>query len=132
MKTENKIVIILFLMAFSTVFLLYAVISADHASWTSAGENAVIPTVADVGKTVYAEGLVMSKKMTFKGEHLIVQMECDDHTVLPVFIPKSSGASAIYSKVDVDRRIGVKGSVEEYNGSLEIVLKNENDFHILN
>lgn len=131
-KTENKIVIILFLMAFSTVFLLYAVISADHASWTPSGENAVIPTTNDVGKTVYTEGSVLSKRMTFTGDHLIVQIECTDRTVLPVFVPKSVGASAIYSKADIGHRVGVKGSVEEYNGTLEIVLKNENDFHILN
>ncbi|MDR2943545.1 MAG: hypothetical protein LBU81_00385 [Methanosarcinales archaeon] len=132
MKIENKIVIILFIMAFSTLFLLYAVFSADSVSRTASGENAVIPTVNDVGNTVYTEGVVMSKKMTFKGEHLIVQIECEDHTVLPVFIPKSAGASDIFSKTAINRRIGVKGSVEDFNGTLEIVLKHEADFHILN
>lgn len=130
MKTENKIVIILFLMAFSTLFLLYAVMTTDDAS-RIAGENAVIPAVSDIGKTVYAEGVVMSRRMTFKGEHLIIQIECADHTVLPVFIPKSAGASSIYSKINEGYRIGVKGQVEEYNGTLEIVLRNEKDFHIL-
>ncbi len=130
MKTESKIVFILFLMAFSTLFLLYAVMTTNHASRLT-GENAVIPTTDDIGKTVYTEGLVMSKRMTFKGEHLIVQMECADHTVLPLFIPKSAGASLIYSKVSAGHRIGVRGTVEEYNGTLEIVLKTEKDFSVL-
>lgn len=119
-------------MAFSTLFLLYAVLPADHVSRTSGGEKSVIPTVNDIGKTVYTEGTVMSKRMTYKGGHLIIQMECADHTVLPVFIPKSSGASAVYSKTNAGDRIGVRGSVEEYGGTLELVLKNEADFHLLN
>ncbi|WNY23223.1 hypothetical protein MmiHf6_05280 [Methanimicrococcus hongohii] len=131
MKTENKLVIILFLMAFSTVFLLYAVISADNESLMSAG-NSVVPTTEDVGKTVYTEGLVMSKRMTFTGDHLIIQIECADKTVLPVFVPKSVGASSIFSKIEAESLIGVKGAVEEYNGTLELVLKNENDLRILN
>ncbi|WNY28292.1 hypothetical protein MmiEs2_04760 [Methanimicrococcus stummii] len=131
MKTENKLMIILFLMAFSTLFLLYAVISADNESMMSAG-NSVVPTNADIGKTVYTEGKVLSKRNTFTGDHLIIQIECSDKTVLPIFIPKSTGASSIHSKVNVDDSIGVLGLVEEYDGALELVLKNEKDLIVLN
>ncbi|MDR0767487.1 MAG: hypothetical protein LBE57_03450 [Methanosarcinales archaeon] len=130
MKTENKLVILLFLMAFSTVFLLYAVISADNEALMNAG-NSVVPTKADIGKTVYTEGKVLSKRMTFTGGHLNIQIECVDRTVLPVFVPNSSGASSIYSMIDADNMIGVRGSVGEYNGALQIVLRNERDLRVL-
>jgi hypothetical protein len=101
MKTENKLVIILFVMAFSTVFLLYAAISEDNEmSMTSA--NSVVPTQSDIGRVVYTEGKVLSKRMTFTGDHLIIQMECADRTVLPVFVSRSAGASSIFSQIDAD------------------------------
>ena len=130
MKTENKLVIILFVMAFSTVFLLYAVISEDNeASMTSA--NSVVPTQSDIGRVVYTEGVVLSKRMTFTGDHLIIQMECADRTVLPVFVPRSAGASSIFSKIDTDSRIGVRGTVNVHNGTLQLVLRNERDLRVL-
>ena len=125
MKAENKVVIILFIMAFSTVFLLYGIISND--SIFDSSEESVVPTKNDIGKTVYVEGTVLSKRMTFTGDNLIVNIECKDSTVLMIFIPKSSGAASLNGIIEVDNIIGVKGPVEEYNGTLEVVLKNENN-----
>ena len=154
MKTENKVAVLLFIMAFSTLFLLYAAISAD------AGNNdngtPVIPTKNDVGRTVYVEGTVLSKRMTFTGDNLMISLDCQEssarpsqntnqnanqntnqapsptsgNSVVTVFIPKSAGAVSIFPKLGEGDKIGVKGVVEEYNGTLEVVLKNEKNLFI--
>lgn len=130
MKTENKIVIIIFVMVFSTLFLLYTAVY-NHSSDFSGVDAVVIPTKDDVGKTVYVEGVVLSKKSTFQGGHLIINIECADKTVLIIFIPKSAGAEHISQMIEPDDKIGVKGIVEEYNGALEVVLKNEKNLQKL-
>jgi len=123
MKKENKIVILLFIMAFSSVVLLYAIISEDSGAGFGS-ETPVIPTKADIGKTVYVEGTVLNKRMTFTGENCIANIECSDRSVLMIFIPKSSGAASVNQTIEIGDYIGLKGDVEEYNGTLEVVLKN--------
>jgi hypothetical protein len=129
MKQENKIVIILFIMAFSSVILLYSIVAEDSNSGFDS-ETPVIPTKSDIGKTVYVEGKVLNKRMTFTGENLIINIECNENNetdIVMIFVPKSSGASSLNQKIEVNDFIGVKGPVEEYNGILEVVLKNENN-----
>ena len=126
MKKENKIVIILFIMAFSSVILLYAIVTEDSGAGFGS-ETPVIPTKADIGKTVYVEGTVLDKRMTYTGENCIVNIECSDRSVLMIFIPKSSGAASVNQTIDVGDYVGLKGDVEEYNGTLEVVLKNESN-----
>ena len=132
MKTENKIVIILFIMAFSTIFLLYSMVTSSENNFISAGETPVIPTENDLGKTVYVQGTVMSKRTTYTGENLILNIECSDRTVLMIFVPKSAGAAAVNQKIEPNDYIGVKGTVEEYNGTLEVIPKNERNVIKLN
>ena len=126
MKKENKIVILLFIMAFSSVVLLYAIIAEDSGAGFGS-ETPVVPTKADIGKTVYVEGTVLNKRMTFTGENCIANIECNDRTVLMIFIPKSSGAASVHQAIEVGDYVGLKGEVEEYNGILEVVLKNESN-----
>ena len=149
MKTENKVAAILFIMAFSTIFLLYAAISADTAN--NANDIPVIPTKNDIGKTVYVEGTVLSKRMTFTGNNLLISLDCQtppenqnqnknqnqnqnlnpNDSVVIIFIPRSSGAASFHQSIDVGNKIGVRGVVEEYNGTLEVVLKNEKNLFLL-
>ena len=124
MKKENKIVIILFIMAFSSVILLYAIIAEDSDAGFSS-ETPIIPTKEDIGKTVYVEGTVLNKRMTYTGENCIANIECSDRSVLTIFIPRSSGASSVNQMIEIGDYIGLRGDVEEYNGTLEVVLKSE-------
>jgi len=126
MKKENKIVILLFIMAFSSVVLLYAIIAEDSGAGFGS-ETPIIPTKTDIGKTVYVEGTVLNKRMTFTGENCIATIECSNQTVLMIFIPKSSGAASVYQAIEIGDYVGLKGNVEEYNGTLEVVLKNESN-----
>jgi len=111
-------------MAFSSVILLYSIV-AEESSAGFASETPVIPTKSDIGKIVYVEGTVLNKRMTYTGGNLIVNIECKDDSVVMLFIPKSSGAASLNDRVEVNDFIGVKGPVEEYGGSLEVVLKDE-------
>jgi OB-fold nucleic acid binding domain. len=124
MKQESKIIIILFIMAFSSVILLYSIVS-EEPSAGFASETPVVPDKSDIGKIVYVEGTVLNKRMTYTGGNLIVNIECKDNSVVMIFVPKSSGAASLSDRVEVNDFIGVKGSVEEYGGSLEVVLKEE-------
>jgi OB-fold nucleic acid binding domain. len=126
MKKENKIVILLFIMAFSSVVLLYAIIAEDSGAGFGS-ETPVIPTKTDIGKTIYVEGTVLNKRMTYTGDNCIANIECSDHSVLMIFIPKSSGAASVNQTIEIGDYIGLKGEVEEYNGTLEVVLKNESN-----
>jgi DNA/RNA endonuclease YhcR with UshA esterase domain len=135
MRTENKVAAILFIMAFSTIFLLYAAISADPQS--NADKIPVIPTTNDIGKTVYVEGTVLSKRMTFTGSNLLINLDCQappenqsNDTVVVIFIPRSAGAVSYNQTIEVGNKIGVVGVVEEYNGVLEVVLKNEKNLFL--
>ncbi|WNY27004.1 nucleotide-binding protein [Methanolapillus ohkumae] len=125
MKKENKIVIILFLTAFLSVLLLYVCVFDNNSE--NSGQIPVTPTINDVGKTVYVEGNILNKKMTFTGENLILNIEGKNQDMIVIFIPKKSGAAGIYQKIAVGDKIGVFGTVEEYNGTLEVVLKKEQD-----
>ena len=100
-------------------------IESSDSGFTPAGETPVIPTKADIGKTVYVQGTVLDKRMTYTGDNLILNIECSDQTILMIFVPKSAGAGAVNQKIERDDYIGVKGAVEEYNGTLEVVPKNE-------
>jgi DNA/RNA endonuclease YhcR with UshA esterase domain len=135
MKTENKVAAILFIMAFSTLFLLYTAISADTGR--DIQEIPIIPTKNDVGKTVYVEGTVLSKRMTFTGNNLLISLDCRTESnnqnvdpIVIIFIPRSSGAVSFNQTLEVGSKIGVIGVVEEYNGMLEVVLKNEKNLFV--
>ncbi|MCL2550390.1 MAG: OB-fold nucleic acid binding domain-containing protein [Methanimicrococcus sp.] len=125
MKTENKIVIILFIMAFSTVFLLYSMTGNSDSGFSPAGETPVVPTKADIGKTVYVQGTVLNKRMTYTGDNLILNIECGDGEIRMIFVPKSAGAGEVNRRIEPGDYIGVKGTVEEYNETLEVIPKNE-------
>lgn len=100
---------------------------------TSAG-NAVIPTHDDIGKTVYVEGNILDFRKTNTGDHLIITLLCSggsEQETISVFIRKSSGAANVSARIVKGAKIGVTGTVQEYSGSLEIVVSKEQDITIL-
>ena len=134
-RRENRIIAVLLVMLFVSLIILSVVFSDSFESGqnrTGDPGKAVIPTAADIGKTVYAEGTVTGFRKTYTGDHLIITLSFDDASVMPVFVPKSAGAADISGALEKGRRIGVSGTVREYENAPELVVKEKKDIVFLN
>ena len=148
-QKENRIIAVLLAMLLISLIIVSYAFSAGSGYSGSAGssfgsffrlsgetspENAVIPTQDDIGKTVYVEGNVLNFRKTNTGDHLIITLLCSggsEQETISVFIRKSSGAANISSRIVNGAKIGATGTVQEYGGSLEIVVSKEQDVTIL-
>lgn len=129
-RKENRIIAVLLTMLFVSLIILSVVFSDSSESGEDrAGKtgNTVIPTAADIGKTVYAEGTVAGFRKTHTGDHLIITLSFDDASTIPVFVPKSAGAADISGALEKGKRIGVSGTVQEYEDAPELVVKEKKD-----
>lgn len=126
MKKEEKIVIILLCMVLLSLAITYVTFfSAGSQHEKSSFSSRSLP-----GDEVYLEGNVVTKRFTYTGNHLLMNVEYGDGTVV-VFIPSDSGAKDVNSRVNENDRISLTGTVQEYNEELEILIHNSNDINVL-
>jgi DNA/RNA endonuclease YhcR with UshA esterase domain len=82
------------------------------------------------GERVSLEAEVLSKGFTHKGEHLILQVDCNSE-ILSVFIPKTAGAEALNMSIQKGDIISVTGTVSEYKGKREINVERKEDITVI-
>jgi DNA/RNA endonuclease YhcR with UshA esterase domain len=128
MEKEEKVVVVLLLMVLSSLLTAYLCFGSDleGAGQTSGGETRKYTQESVTGKKVTLEAEVLNKRFTHKGDHLILQVDCNSE-VLSVFIPKTAGAESVNLSVSEGDLISVTGTILEYEGKKEIKVEKEED-----
>ena len=83
------------------------------------------------GEKVFLEAEVLSKRFTYTGEHLLLQVDCNSE-VLSVFIPKTAGAEALNMSIREGDLISLTGTISEYEGKREIKVERKEDILLNN
>ena len=129
MEKEEKIVAVLFTMAILSLGIAQVTFFQNDAD--SIGSDAMLLTEqSSVGDLVYFEGSILSKKYTFKGDHLLLSVDYD-HNVIKVFIPNNNGAVDIDNMVNENDYVRIQGTLDEYQDELEVVVQSKNDVKAL-
>ena len=95
MEKEEKVVVVLLFMTLSSLLTAYLCFGPELAGAGQTGGKVTQYTQGpSAGEKVSIEAEVMSKSFTHKGEHLILQVDCNSE-ILNVFVPKTAGAEAL-------------------------------------
>lgn len=128
MENEEKVTVLLLFMTLTSLMTAYLCFGSElTALGQETGKEVRQYTRESVeGEKVFLEAEVLSKRFTYTGGHLLLQIDCDSE-VLSVFIPKTAGADALNLSIQEGDFISLTGTVEEYEGKREIkVNKKEN------
>jgi DNA/RNA endonuclease YhcR with UshA esterase domain len=115
MQKEEKIVVVLLIMAVLSLIIVYFGFSYQIAAYSSDSK---------LGEHVYAEGTILFKQMTKTGENLILKLS---NLEINVFISKANGAGEVYDSVKTGDRVRITGKVSEYKNTREIVVEKAKD-----
>ncbi len=129
MEKEEKIVAVLLTMAILSLGVAYATFFQGNAEDIN-NDALQLTERSSVGDLVYFEGTILSKKFTFKGDHLLLSVDYGQNFV-KVFIPNKNGAVDIDNMIDENDYVRIQGVVDEYEGELEVVVQSKNDVNAL-
>lgn len=132
MEKEEKVVVVLLLMTLSSLLTAYLFFGAElaGAGQSSGGKTTQYTSESTSGEKVSLEAEVLSKSFTYKGEHLVLQVDSNSE-ILSVFVPKTAGAEALYASIEPGDIISVKGTVSEYKGKKEITVSRKEDITVI-
>lgn len=128
MEKEEKVVVVLLIMALSSLLTAYLFFGSELA-WTgqkSEGKALQYTHESEVGERVTLDAEVLSKRFTYTGENLLLEVNFDSE-VMSVFVPKTAGAEALNSSVKKGDFISITGTVSEYKGKKEIMVERKDD-----
>ncbi len=132
MEKEEKVVVVLLFMTLSSLLTAYLCFGPElaGAGQTSGGKVTQYTRESAVGERASLEAEVLSKSFTHKGEHLILQVDCNSE-VLSVFVPKTAGAEALNTSIQKGDLISVTGTITEYKGKKEINVERKEDITVI-
>ncbi|AKB52051.1 OB-fold nucleic acid binding domain protein [Methanosarcina barkeri str. Wiesmoor] len=121
MEKEEKVMVLLLFMTLTSLMTAYLCFGPElTASGQETGEEARQYTrESGEGEKVFLEAQVLSKRLTYTGGHLLLQVDCNSE-VLSIFIPKTAGAEALNNSIQKGDFISVTGTVSQYEGKREI------------
>lgn len=119
MQKEEKIVVVLLLMAVLSLIIGYFGFVSEVPAYSESSK---------IDERVYVEGTILVKKMTGKGDHLILKMS---HIGINIFVPNYNGANEVYDTVKIGEKLRINGKVSEYNNQKEIVVESAEDIIVL-
>ncbi|WMW24657.1 OB-fold nucleic acid binding domain-containing protein [Methanolobus sediminis] len=126
MEKEEKIVVILLCMALFSLAIAYTFFySGNPADDIKSFSSSSLP-----GDDVRLEGDILTKRFTYSGDHLLMDVDSGSG-IVKVFIPSASGSKDVDSMVNVNDRVLIFGTVSEYEGELEVVVDNSGDVTVL-
>ncbi len=128
MEKEEKVMVLLLFMTLTSLMTAYLCFGPElTASGQGAGEEVKQYTrESGEGEKVFLEAQVLSKRLTYTGGHLLLQVDCNSE-VLSVFIPKTAGVEALNNSIQKGDFISVTGTVSEYEGKREIKVERKED-----
>lgn len=132
MEKEEKVVVVLLLMTLSSLLTAYVCFGSSPAENEQGvgGNIKEYSQASTAGEKVHLEAEVLNKRFTYKGEHLLLQVDYNSE-VLTVFIPKTAGAKALNASVNEGDFVSLTGVVTEYEGKREIKVEREADISII-
>lgn len=133
MEKEEKVTVLLLFMTLTSLMTAYLCFGSElTALGQETGKEVRQYTRESVeGEKVFLEAEVLSKRFTYTGGHLLLQIDCDSE-VLSVFIPKTAGADALNLSIQGGDFISLTGTVEEYEGKREIKVDKKENIHLNN
>jgi hypothetical protein len=121
MQKEEKIVVVLLLMALGSLAVAFwAFVTEDGASDST--------FVAEKDSSLSVQGMILEAKSTKSGGNLLLKL---DSTPMPIFIPASSGAGEVQSKVKPGDRVSIRGTVSDYQGEEELKVARSADVQVI-
>lgn len=127
LEKEEKIVVILLLMAVLSLAVAYVTIFPNNINGKI---HQPLSENTEIGEIVTIEGIVYDKTLTRTGEHLILTIDYDSW-LIKVFIPGKEGAGEINNLVFEGDMLKITGRLDEYKGEKELVVENKNDIVLL-
>ncbi|WP_292373324.1 OB-fold nucleic acid binding domain-containing protein [Methanosarcina sp. UBA411] len=133
MEKEEKVTVLLLFMTLTSLMTAYLCFGSElTALGQETGKEVRQYTRESVeGEKVFLEAEVLSKRFTYTGGHLLLQIDCDSE-VLSVFIPKTAGADALNLSIQEGDFISLTGTVEEYEGKREIKVDKKENIYLNN
>ena len=123
MQKEEKIVVVLLLMALGSLAVAFWAFGPEEGGQDSSSDSV---SQKDAGLSV--EGLVLEIKPTKSGGNLLLKL---DSTPLPIFIPARAGAKEIQSRIHAGDQVRIRGTVSAFQGKEELVVFRQADFQAL-
>lgn len=132
MEKEEKVMVLLLFMTLTSLMAAYICFGPElTASGQEAGEEARQYTrESGEGEKVFLEAQVLSKRLTYTGGHLLLQVDYNSE-VLSVFIPKTAGAETLNNSIQKGDFISVTGTISEYEGKREIKVERKEDILLI-
>ncbi len=132
MEKEEKVTVLLLFMTLTSLMTAYLCFGSDLTLGQGTGKEVRQYTRESAeGEKVFLEAEVLSKRFTYTGGHLLLQIDCDSE-VLSVFIPKTAGSDALNLSIQEGDFISLTGTVEEYEGKREIKVDKKENIHLNN
>ncbi|NPE29130.1 nucleotide-binding protein [Methanococcoides sp. SA1] len=122
MEKEEKIITILLAMAILSLAVAYFIYIPGELT----GNIEPLSDSTTLGENVFVEGPILSKRMTYSGDHLILEIEHEGE-MITVFVPNNKGAKDIDKELAVNDIAHIAGVLDEYEGELEIIVKDRKD-----
>ncbi len=123
MQKEEKIVVVLLLMALGSLAVAFWAFAPDEDGLESSSDSA-----SQNGAGISVEGQILAIKPTKSGGNLLIEL---DSTPLPVFVPAGAGAKEIQARIHAGDRVRIKGTVSVYQGKEELSVSRQTDVQVL-
>jgi DNA/RNA endonuclease YhcR with UshA esterase domain len=125
MEKEEKIVVVLLMMAVASLSVAYVTFLPSEDT-----RGHQLTAMSAIGDEVFFEGTVIGKHLTFTGNHLLLDIDYDSQ-VITVFVPDNAGSVDVNKAVSENDRVRIVGIVDEYKGDREVVVNKKNDVTVL-
>ncbi len=114
MQKEEKVVVVLLIMAVLSLIIGYFGFSTQTQAYSSDSK---------LGELVYVDGTIINKQMTKTGDNLILKLSNN----INVFVSKDNGAKEVYNSLKTGDRVRITGKVSEYRNEREIMVESAKD-----
>ncbi|MGB9938701.1 hypothetical protein [Methanosarcina sp.] len=133
MEKEEKVMVLLLFMTLTSLMTAYLCFGSEFTAsgQETGGEARQYTRESAEGDKVFLEAEILSKRFTYTGGHLLLQVNCNSE-VLSVFIPKTAGSDALNMSIREGDFIGLTGTVSEYEGKREIKVERKEDILLSN
>lgn len=130
MQKEEKIVLVLLLMALGSLAVAFWAFAPDdgNGSYDHTDSDGSFGSDTEKDGTQSVEGQILEMKPTKSGGNMLLTL---DSTALKVFIPASAGADVLKEQLQVGDRIRVSGTITEYLGDEELSVSRKSDVQLL-
>lgn len=126
MQKEEKIVVVLLLMALGSLavaFWAFAPDSGEHDSFFGSQSQKDASS-----STSIIEGRILQIKPTRSGGNLLIKL---DDSETDIFVPAKAGAKELLSRIKAGDRLSVRGTISSYQDSEELVVSSQKDVRVL-